>query len=284
MKAKPPDPKETSDDSNKELEDAKSEDEDSKKEEEKSDSDAVQGKFKSTSNGVSPAQPVQKKSDGGDLPTNLKSGVEKLSGQDMSDVTVHKNSDKPAQLNAHAYAQGTDIHLGPGQEKHLPHEAWHVAQQKQGRVEPTKQFKGDVQINDDEGLEKEADEMGKKAEEVGTDSESTAGAAAFDVENTGVDSQVPQLKAASASSLKTVQNAADRSSNVSQLMEIDTLANKRDKSGIKQLQGLANGSKASNNPVQRFGSSPNETTTLSETEGQGIQENESDVSVESIEI
>ena len=284
MKAKPPDPKETSDDSNKELEDAKSEDDDSKKEEEKSDSDAVQGKFKSASNGVSPAQPVQKKSDGGDLPTNLKSGVEKLSGQDMSDVTVHKNSDKPAQLNAHAYAQGTDIHLGPGQEKHLPHEAWHVAQQKQGRVEPTKQFKGDVQINDDEGLEKEADEMGKKAEEVGTDTESTAGAAAFDVENTGVDSQVPQLKAASSSSLKTVQNAADRSSNVSQLMEIDTLANKRDKSGIKQLQGLANGSKASNNPLQRFGSSPNETTTLSETEGQGIQENESDVSVESIEI
>ena len=67
-------------------------------------------------------------------------------------------------------------------------------------------------------------------------------------------------------------------------MEIDTLANKRDKSGIKQLQGLANDSKASNNPLQRFGSSPNETTTLSDTESQGIPENESDVSVESIEI
>ena len=26
-----------------------------------------------------------------------------------------------------------DIHLGPGQEKHLPHEAWHVVQQKQGQ-------------------------------------------------------------------------------------------------------------------------------------------------------
>jgi hypothetical protein len=284
MKAKPPDPKETSGDSEKELEDAKSEDDDSKKEEENSDSNAVQGKFKGVSNGASSSQPVQKKSDGGDLPTNLKTGVEKLSGQDMSDVTVHKNSDKPAQLNAHAYAQGTDIHLGPGQEKHLPHEAWHVAQQKQGRVEPTKQFKGDVQINDDEGLEKEADEMGKKAEEEGNDTKNTAGAAAFDVENTGVDSQVPQLKAVASSSLKTVQNAADGSSNVSQLMEIDTLANKRDKSGIKQLQGLANGSKASNSPLQRFGSSPNETASLSETESQGIQENESDVSAESIEI
>jgi hypothetical protein len=27
----------------------------------------------------------------------------------------------------------------PGQEQHLPHEAWHVVQQKQGRVKPTGQ-------------------------------------------------------------------------------------------------------------------------------------------------
>jgi hypothetical protein len=285
MKAKPPDPKETSGDSEKELEDAKSEDDDSKKEEEGADADAVQGKFKGTSGGAAPPLAVQRKSGGGDLPSNLKTGVEKLSGQDMSDVSVHKNSDKPAQLNAHAYAQGTDIHLGPGQEKHLPHEAWHVAQQKQGRVAPTKQFKAEVEINDDEGLEKEADEMGKKAEEVGNDTESAGGAAAFDVENTGVDGQVSQLKAAGPSSLKTAQNAADGSSNVSQLMEIDTLANKRDKSGIKQLQGLANHSTASNSPLQRFETTPNEVSTLSETDGgQGIQENESDISAASIEI
>jgi hypothetical protein len=59
--------------------------------------------------------------------------------------------------------RGTDIHLGPGQEKHLPHEAWHVVQQKQGRVKPTIQMKGKVNINDDIGLEKEADVMGLKA-------------------------------------------------------------------------------------------------------------------------
>ena len=81
----------------------------------------------------------------------------------MDDVKVHYNSDKPAQLQAHAYAQGTEIHLGAGQEKHLPHEAWHVVQQKQGRVKPTFQMKGKVNINDDEGLEKEADIMGAKA-------------------------------------------------------------------------------------------------------------------------
>jgi len=108
-------------------------------------------------------QPIQKKGNNTGLPDNLKSGIENISGYSMDDVKVHYNSTKPAQLNAHAYAQGTDIHLGSGQEKHLPHEAWHVVQQKQGRVKATKQMKGAVAINDDTGLEKEADVMGAKA-------------------------------------------------------------------------------------------------------------------------
>ena len=107
--------------------------------------------------------PVQKKRNNTGLPEQLKSGIENLSGHSMDDVKVHYNSDQPAQLNAHAYAQGTDIHIAPGQEKHLPHEAWHVVQQKQGRVQPTIQMKGRVNINDDKGLEKEADVMGYKA-------------------------------------------------------------------------------------------------------------------------
>jgi hypothetical protein len=97
------------------------------------------------------------------LPDNVKSGVEQLSGVSLSDVKVHYNSPKPAQLQAHAYAQGTDIHVASGQEKHVPHEAWHVVQQKQGRVQATKQMKGKVPVNDDAGLEKEADVMGAKA-------------------------------------------------------------------------------------------------------------------------
>jgi len=105
---------------------------------------------------------IQKKENNSGLPDNLKTGIENLSGYSMDDVKVHYNSDKPAQLQAHAYAQGTDIHLGAGQEKHLPHEAWHVVQQKQGRVKPTRQAKG-LAINDDKGLENEADEMGENA-------------------------------------------------------------------------------------------------------------------------
>ena len=108
-------------------------------------------------------QPIQKKKNNTGLPDNLKTGMENLSGMSLDDVNVHRNSDKPAQLQAHAYAQGTNIHLGPGQEKHLPHEAWHVVQQKQGRVQPTMQMKGMVNVNDDAGLEKEADKMGEKA-------------------------------------------------------------------------------------------------------------------------
>ena len=108
-------------------------------------------------------QPIQKKENKIGLPDNLKTGIENLSGYSMDDVKVHYNSSKPAQLQAHAYAQGTDIHLGSGQEKHLPHEAWHVIQKKQGRVKSTLQMKGGVDINDDAGLEKEANVMGAKA-------------------------------------------------------------------------------------------------------------------------
>ena len=101
------------------------------------------------------------------LPNQLKAGIESMSGMSMDHVKVHYNSDKPAQLNAHAYAQGSDIHVAPGQEQHLPHEAWHVVQQAQGRVKPTMQMKMGVPVNDDVGLESEADVMGAKAMSIG---------------------------------------------------------------------------------------------------------------------
>lgn len=99
---------------------------------------------------------------GSALPAQLASGISQLSGVDLGGVKVHRNSAKPAQLNALAYAQGQDIHLGPGQEQHLPHEAWHLVQQAQGRVSATRQLKG-TNINDDEALEREADQMGERA-------------------------------------------------------------------------------------------------------------------------
>ncbi len=96
------------------------------------------------------------------MPDDLKSGIESLSGFSMDDVRVHYNSSKPATVQALAYTQGTDIHVAPGQEKHLPHEAWHVAQQMAGRVSPTTNING-MPVNDNAELEHEADVMGAKA-------------------------------------------------------------------------------------------------------------------------
>jgi Domain of unknown function (DUF4157) len=98
------------------------------------------------------------------LPDTLKADIESLSGMSLDDVKVHYRSPKPAQIQALAYTQGTEIHVGPGQEEHLPHEAWHVVQQKQGRVRPTFQAKG-MAINDDQELEREASEHGEQPAE-----------------------------------------------------------------------------------------------------------------------
>lgn len=117
---------------------------------------------------IANAATVQRRANKTGLPDGLKAGVENLSGYSMDDVRVHYNSSQPAQLQAYAYAQGTDIHIAPGQEKHLPHEAWHVVQQKQGRVKPTIQRKGKLNVNDSPGLEREADVMGGKAANSGS--------------------------------------------------------------------------------------------------------------------
>jgi len=125
--------------------------------------ESLQGKFVSGLPVQLKQEPAHKSTNNTGLPDNLKSGIESLSGIPMDSVRVHYNSSQPAQLNALAYAQGTNIHIAPGQEQHLPHEAWHVIQQAQGRVAPTIQMKDGVPVNDDLGLEREADSMGEKA-------------------------------------------------------------------------------------------------------------------------
>lgn len=103
----------------------------------------------------------------GVLPGALRSGVEALSGVSMAGVRVHYDSPLPARRGAWAHTRGTEIHVGPGQERHLAHEAWHVVQQAQGRVQPTLQMKDGLGVNDDDGLEREADVMGARAAELG---------------------------------------------------------------------------------------------------------------------
>ena len=97
------------------------------------------------------------------MPDNLKSAVESLSGVALDDVRVRYDSEQPAQLGALAFAKGSEIHLGPGQERHLPHEAWHVAQQAHGRVQPSVRRANGSAVNVDRALEDEAETMGERA-------------------------------------------------------------------------------------------------------------------------
>lgn len=96
------------------------------------------------------------------LPPALRGGIEALSGFSLDPVRVHYNSAEPKRFGADAITQGNRIDVGPGQERHLPHEAWHVVQQMQGRVSTTAQMHG-VALNDDPALEAEADHMGGRA-------------------------------------------------------------------------------------------------------------------------
>jgi len=97
------------------------------------------------------------------LPAALRQGIESLSGLSMAHVRVHYGSPRPAELGTLAYAQGSQIHLSPGQEHTLPHEAWHVVQQAQGRVTPTTTAGNGQALSTQSHLEHEADAMGHKA-------------------------------------------------------------------------------------------------------------------------
>ncbi|MEM8961371.1 MAG: hypothetical protein AAGD38_07840 [Acidobacteriota bacterium] len=101
------------------------------------------------------------------MPSELAWGFVALSGIAMYRVEVFYNSPEPKRVWAHAFARDREIHLAPGQEEHLPHEAWHVVQQAEGRV-PSRARLGGVDLNDDAGLEIEASRLGERAWRLGS--------------------------------------------------------------------------------------------------------------------
>lgn len=106
----------------------------------------------------------------------MRSGVEALSGLSMDQVSVHYDSPAPARIGALAYTQGSEIFVGPGQESHLGHEAWHVVQQQQGRVgRPSPQGSGaGALLNEDATLEREAERVGSRLAHTRTPTTRTA--------------------------------------------------------------------------------------------------------------
>ena len=95
--------------------------------------------------------------------------LESTLDSDFSNVNVHADSSQATQMGALAYAQGSDVHFAPGQfkpetsagQKLIGHEFAHVVQQAEGRVKPTVEVNG-MPVNDNKGLEQEADRMGDK--------------------------------------------------------------------------------------------------------------------------
>jgi len=144
------------------------------------DEELLQGKFSDQQSGAAtgvdkkPMQHAPQEIDENrtGMPDNVKARMEDSFGTDFSNVRVHPNSGKAAEVRAHAYTQGTDVHFAPGQFKPesatgqqlLGHELTHVVQQRQGRVKPTGEVAG-MPLNDSQALENEADLMGKKTTE-----------------------------------------------------------------------------------------------------------------------
>ena len=112
-------------------------------------------------------------SGGNSLPGDIQEKMEQGIGADFSSVKIHPNSSSAEQVGALAYTQGDDIHFAPGQyspenpsgQELLGHELAHVVQQRNGQVSATTQTKG-VPVNDDPGLEQEADDIGRKVSQM----------------------------------------------------------------------------------------------------------------------
>jgi hypothetical protein len=104
------------------------------------------------------------------MPGSLRAAMEGALGADFSDVRIRTASARASELNAAAFTQGIEIHMAPGHwAPHTPsgrqllgHELGHVLQQRAGRVRTTA-YLASTPLNDDPGLEREADAIGARA-------------------------------------------------------------------------------------------------------------------------
>ncbi|MBL6445169.1 DUF4157 domain-containing protein [Fulvivirga sp. 29W222] len=135
------------------------------------------------------------------LPDAVKSQMEGAFNTDFSNVKIHNNSPKAKDIGALAYTQGKDIHFAPGQynpdsksgQELIGHELTHVVQQSQGRVKATTQAKG-LPVNDDPELEREADEMGRKAAST-SEGHTAQRKAAKSLNGTNIDAPIQRFEA-----------------------------------------------------------------------------------------
>ena len=109
---------------------------------------------------------VKAKGSGVMLPEEVRAKMEAALGMDFSEVRIHVGP-QAASVGALAFTRGLDIFFAPGHyqpwsregQELLAHELTHVVQQSEGRAGASREVDG-VPINDEAGLEREADLMG----------------------------------------------------------------------------------------------------------------------------
>lgn len=125
----------------------------------------------------------------------VKANVTKLMGVDVSDAQVTYGSAKPATMGADAVAQGKNIDIAPNKESTLGHELVHRAQVKKGVVQATGKLGDGTPINTDLGLEKQADVIGDKAQQmVGAGNQADIGQMKISAGSSSVGSGIVQRK------------------------------------------------------------------------------------------
>ncbi len=97
------------------------------------------------------------------LPSHIRAHHEAASGVSLHDAQVFRNSPLPERWSAEALTFRNRVFLGPGKERHLAHEAWHVVQQKRNAVHAEFRI-GETGVNTSARFENEADRMGARAE------------------------------------------------------------------------------------------------------------------------
>ncbi|MFZ1357403.1 MAG: DUF4157 domain-containing protein [Saprospiraceae bacterium] len=136
-------------------------------------------------------------------------------GSDFSDVNIHSDSKRATDAGALAYTQGNDIHFAPGQydpssqsgQELLGHELTHVQQQREGRVQANNEVNG-LPLNDDKGLEQEADEMGSKVSQRKEVGHELAGQRVFHSTSTAI--QRKQLHSVTSNTIQRDPTTADK--------------------------------------------------------------------------
>lgn len=112
--------------------------------------------------------PVQKKDSGSvngisfsenEAVKQLTDGAVDLHASGSKVETTSTSDSRLKDVGARSMAVGGNALIGDSRDR--GHEIWHLAQQHQGMVQPTTTV-NDQPVNDDPGLEKEADEMGAK--------------------------------------------------------------------------------------------------------------------------